>query len=245
LVDNGSTDNTAVLLERFARTAHVPVRVVHEPRKGVANAQNAGLKWVHGEIIALTDDDCYPAEDFLVRILECFAEGGIDYLGGRVLLHDPADYPITIQLLKQRVELRPRGYVPPGLIHGAAYAFKRIVLETIGGFDPLLGPGSPCNSGNDIDVLSRASAAGFRGAYDPRPLVYHHHGRRTAQEVKDLRDRYDISRGIFFYKGLADPRTRSAFVWPVIRHLAGHILKMRGGTMMREFRGARLYVSLC
>ena len=65
-----------------------------------------------------------------------------------MLLHDPRDYPITIQELDHRVEIAPKSFVQPGLIHGANFAFRRSVLEEIGGFDPpLWGRRASCISG--------------------------------------------------------------------------------------------------
>lgn len=65
IVDNGSTDETANVVREFSRTASAPVSFAVEPRPGKSNALNTALGIAEGEIIVFTDDDCYPAQDFL------------------------------------------------------------------------------------------------------------------------------------------------------------------------------------
>lgn len=56
VVDNGSTDGTSALLDRYR--ARLPLRSVVEPVPGLSVARNAGLHVARGEVIAFTDDDC-------------------------------------------------------------------------------------------------------------------------------------------------------------------------------------------
>src|SRR4051812_27727014 len=65
VVDNGSTDATPSVVQEFAAIAHMPVKYVFEPRPGLGNAHNAGIRVAQGQILAFTDDDCYPAADFV------------------------------------------------------------------------------------------------------------------------------------------------------------------------------------
>ena len=99
----------------------------------------------------------------LDRIVGCFEEASLGFVGGRVLLFDPTDFPITIQELDHRVEIEPCAFVPAGLIHGANFAFRREVLEAIGGFDPGFGAGTPGFACEDVDAVARAAAAGWWG----------------------------------------------------------------------------------
>ena len=244
VVNNGSTDKTQDLLDPFAERDPTHVLIVQEALPGVANAQNAGLKHASGDIIAFCDDDCYPEPDYLERIRECFAESSIEYLGGRILLYDHLDAPVTIQTRETRVDLPPNCYIPAGTIHGAAYAFTRTAIEALGGFDPAWGPGGELGSGNDINMLVRCSAMGFRGAYDPRPLVYHHHRRRSGADVDRVLKRYDVSRGAAYFLGISNAGTRRAYLWPVLRRVAGNILKGHWGTLARELSGGYRYARI-
>ncbi len=51
IVDDGSTDETPKILERY------PIRVIHQPNQGVSAARNRGIEAARGHIIALLDSD--------------------------------------------------------------------------------------------------------------------------------------------------------------------------------------------
>ena len=59
-------------------------------------------------------------------------------------------------------EYEPRYFIPAGAVQGANMAVRRAVFDVIGGFDELLGPGTPF-IGEDIELIGRASWAGCRG----------------------------------------------------------------------------------
>ncbi|MES2521642.1 MAG: glycosyltransferase family A protein [Gemmatimonadota bacterium] len=197
LVDNGSTDSTPALLRDFAARASFSVTLVHEPRPGLASARNAGVRAARAPLLAFTDDDCYPDHDLLDRWVECFADPAIGYAAGRILLHDPEDFPITIRTDLEPQTLRPGAFVEPGFLQGANMAFRRELLRELGGFDPALGPGGRFNF-EDLDMSSRASSAGAAGGYFPGPTVRHHHRRRHPAQIADLRHSYARGRGAYF-----------------------------------------------
>ncbi len=162
IVDNGSVDKTAALVEDFIAASSIPVAYVFEPRPGLGNAHNAGLRIARGEILAFTDDDCYPAPDFLCRIWSGFEDVTLGYITGRIMFHDSTDYPITINESTTSLTIPAHSFIPPGDVQGANMAFRASVLRDIDGFDPLFEPGSLFNS-EDLDVAARASALGWRG----------------------------------------------------------------------------------
>jgi len=210
VVDNGSTDNTGEILNRFRRQFPHPFGIVYEPIPGLGRARNSGWRTTHGPIVAFTDDDCYPSADYFHKILECFERDEISFVGGRVLLHDQTDYPITIQMLERSMELLPGDFVTPGLIQGANFAFRRSALERVNGFDDRMGAGTPFAC-EDIDILARLLANGLRGIYSPRPLIYHHHRRKNVAEVSRLVKIYDHGRGAYYAKCLLSPALRKVY----------------------------------
>ncbi|MEJ0038435.1 MAG: glycosyltransferase [Gammaproteobacteria bacterium] len=245
IVNNGSTDDTATVIADFIAADVIDARTVFEAQPGLARARNAGWRAARGEIVAFTDDDCYPAADYIDELCRCMSERALDYIGGRVLLHDPQDLPVTIQLRDTPLDIAPRSFVPTGLIHGANMGAKREVLERVAGFDELLGAGTPFPS-EDVEFLSLASAAGFTGGYDPRPTISHHHRRRTADQVGALRKSYDIGRGAYYMACILDARRRhqalQRWYWSALGNLTD-LLRRPGGavTTAREMRGALGY----
>ena len=140
LVDNDSTDQTPEVLQRFIRGAPVPAVVVHKKRPGLGAARNAGLAMARGRLLAFTDDDCYPAADWLSEARRAFdAHPDAGVVGGRILLFDPTDAPYTIQEHNRLERLPPRSFIIPGFIQGANFVVARAVVERIGGFDARLG----------------------------------------------------------------------------------------------------------
>jgi glycosyltransferase involved in cell wall biosynthesis len=212
VVDNGSSDGTRAVLDAFAASAPFPMRVLTEPRTGLSRARNTGWRAARGPVIVFTDDDCYPEPEFLAEVGRHFVTPGVDYLGGRILLFDEEDHPITIQTRETPALISPRSFVPTGLIQGANMSARRSVLEAVGGFDEMLGAGMPWCS-EDIDFVSRASAAGFTGVYEPGPLVLHHHRRQTKRQIRAVSRAYDIGRGAYYMKCMLDP-ARRAGCWP-------------------------------
>ncbi|GJG86414.1 hypothetical protein tb265_15950 [Gemmatimonadetes bacterium T265] len=226
LVDNGSRDATPALLARFAaeaaRAPQVPgapaaVTVVREETPGLARARNAGVAAARAPLLCFTDDDCYPAADFLDRWAEVFVDPAVGYGGGRVLLHDPADYPITVRTDETAFRIHPHRYVWPGLVQGANMAFRRAVVCAAGAFDPAMGPGAPFNC-EDVDMAARASALGVAGGYFPGPTVRHHHGRRAGPGVAALERSYTRGRGAYHAALLLRPGSRriGARAWALL-----------------------------
>jgi GT2 family glycosyltransferase len=110
-------------------------------------------------------------------------------------------------------------------------AFRRAMLDQIGGFDERLGAGTSFPS-EDIDAAAAVLWAGVPGAYAPRPVVYHHHGRKTEAEANALMRGYDAGRGAYFMKYILRKDSRTAF----LRAWAGSIK----GDFLGSFRKARL-----
>jgi hypothetical protein len=241
-VYTGSGDATPEMLAAFIGSSGLNARMTEEPRFGLSVARNTGWRQASGKLVVFTDDDCYPAPDYLDRISRCFSETDLGYLGGRVLRFDRNDYEITVQESEHRLDIPPRSFVPPGLVHGANMTVRRDVLERLCGFDERLGAGTKLCSGEDVDILGRASALGLRGAYDPRPLVYHHHRRSKPEELMRLMECYDIGRGAYYAKALMDRRMRWNYLWPVLRKIGGNIWRGEYAVMQREFHGAWKYI---
>lgn len=69
LVDDGSTDNSYQICEKFA-ASDKRIRVIHQQNKGLSGARNAGLDIVRGEYVFLVDSDDFITNDIIERMLE-------------------------------------------------------------------------------------------------------------------------------------------------------------------------------
>ena len=150
------------------------------------------------------------AEDYVDAVLAAFdGRPDVGVLGGRILLFDPDDARVTIDERDHPAEIAPRSFVEAGAVKGANLSFRREALQAIGGFDPELGAGTPFPC-EDIDAVASVLWAGYRGRYDPRPVVLHHH-RRREPDVPRLRAGYDRGRGAYYAKFLLRPDCRRAY----------------------------------
>lgn len=78
VVDNGSTDDTRSVLERY-RGEHRIKMFVHEDNRPVTQRLNQGIAASRGELISILYSDDYYLPQKLERQVECFSELGSEY----------------------------------------------------------------------------------------------------------------------------------------------------------------------
>jgi len=84
IVDNDQVPSAESMARRLAAEAPFPVRYVHEPAPGVANARNAALAAAKGELIAFIDDDEEAGPGWLAALIETQARYDADAVFGPV-----------------------------------------------------------------------------------------------------------------------------------------------------------------
>ncbi|WP_052573482.1 glycosyltransferase [Haloferula sp. BvORR071] len=165
VVDDGSTDGTADLVER----GFPLILLLRLEPGGLSAARNAGAEAATGEFVAFTDDDCEPDPDWLAGLAECFAHGW-DAAGGPNLPPPPHDAiqavvaaapgaPSHVMLDDEEAEHLP----------GCNIAVRRTAYFEIGGFDPIFR-----TAGDDVDFCWRLREKGYRLGFAPTAFVWHH-----------------------------------------------------------------------
>lgn len=241
IVDNASTDATAQVLAS-ASDCGGRLRTAYADKVGLGAAREFGWRHATGDIIAFTDDDCYVAPDYpdaIVRVFQRHPE--VDAVGGKILLYDPQDYPITIDERDEPSEQAPFTFVPPGTLQGANLAIRRRALEVVGGVDAELGAGTPYPC-EDLDLAAALAWAGMRSRYDPSPRVWHHHGRKEA-DVPRLMESYDRGRGAYFAKYLLRPASRWHYVRGWIDCTLCNPYRAGLAQLFREMKSGMRYVA--
>ena len=199
VVDNGSTDNTAELINDCLMNKELPVRRVWEPTAGLSRSRNAGVLASHGTVIAFTDDDCLVSTDWLQVLTEAFAVGPRQVIAGRVDLHDPEQLPTSIRLGIEPEILTCADQIG-GFLLGANMAFGRCVWDEIGPFDTMFGAGAPLRAAEDTEFAFRAMKHGITVSYKPTLGVSHNHGRKDQAELSELLYGYAIGSGAMAMK---------------------------------------------
>ncbi len=186
IVDNAPrTSRTAALAARY------PYRYLCEPRIGLDNARNCGLRAASHALVAYTDDDVVPDPRWVDALAQPFAAPEVGCVTGLVFpleLETPAQEQFEVYCAHRRTftrrtfsapELPPAAGGAVGM--GANMAFRRDLLLRLGGFDPRLDGGTATCSGGDTDMFARVLASGARIVYTPSALVWHRHRREEAQ----------------------------------------------------------------
>ncbi len=173
LVDNGSTDGTAELMQSF-RPEAICARALSMPLRGRSNALNMALAEAQGDIIVLTDDDVRPRHDWLERLCTPIFEGECDAAVGRTTLAPELERPELTwfhrSLLACTDHLQEQQN--PDLV-GANMAFRREALERVPALDLELGPGA-LGFMDDTLFSRQLKAAGFRTRFVGNAGVEHH-----------------------------------------------------------------------
>ncbi len=79
VVDDGSTDGTAALVDQLASESPAQIRLLRQENRGAAAARNTGIRAAQGELIAFLDSDDWWQPDKLARQAQTMREHP-DYL---------------------------------------------------------------------------------------------------------------------------------------------------------------------
>jgi glycosyltransferase involved in cell wall biosynthesis len=173
-VDNGSTDDLDSVLRSFPAVVRVS-----EARPGSYAARNRGLEVARGDILAFTDSDCLPEQDWLAAgVGDVMAHPGAGIVGGRVDLRaaDPGR-PTAVELYELLWGFPQEAYITAERYSVTANLFTpRTVVEQVGPFNPSL------KSGGDREWGGRVARAGYEIRYAPAAVVGHP-ARRTLAEL--------------------------------------------------------------
>ncbi|WP_171905847.1 glycosyltransferase family 2 protein [Sphingobium phenoxybenzoativorans] len=200
LIDSFSDDLTKEVLIEWARDQPFWVSVVRAQEAGASLARNIGITEAMGGIVAFTDDDCVISEDYITaisRAVSNLAEPQI--IGGRIMLGDPDDLPITIKEDELGSCFEGKR-IPSGYIMSANFVITYATFGRIGGFDENFGPGAAFKAAEDSELLMRALLENVPIRYDPDIVVYHFHGRKTFDQARKLYSGYSFGDGALFAK---------------------------------------------
>ena len=186
VVDNNSSDDTAVVVRDRQQGFPVPLHYLHEPRQGKSYALNTGLAAGRSTFVVFTDDDVVVEPGWLqAAIAPMVADSRIDYTGGPV--YPIWEAPCPSWLDRHRGDLWGTiailDYGPSPFVFeerqrvplGANMAVRRALIDAVGGFDPAFGrKGTSLLGQEQAEFFCRTQAHGARGAYAPDMKLHHH-----------------------------------------------------------------------
>ena len=169
VVDNNSNDRTAEVLAGY------PVRTLSERRRQSSYAaRNCGIRASRGELVAFTDSDCIAELTWLERLVEGWEDASAGAFAGRVLAYQPTT--VLEQFAERRRQVSQDAsmacrFLPYAITANVAY--RRQLLEALGGFDEAL------ISGGDAALSWRLQLEQGKTIRFNREAVVHHKHRST------------------------------------------------------------------
>lgn len=260
VVDNNpSSGKTARVAGLFPR-----VRLIHEERRGVACARNAGILASSGEIVVTVDDDVRMPRDWLEKLVAPFNRSDCVAVTGNVL---PLETETTAARLFEAYGGLGRGAepfeanaewfnsfrlraVPTWRLGGTANAaFRRSVFShpRIGLMNEMLGSGMPAGVGEDTYLFYKVLKAGGTILYEPSAYVWHRHRRELGALRRQI---YNYSKGHVAYHLITLIRERDlravtrlaaglplTHLWRLVRRLAHSSERQMLGLTLIEVAG--------
>lgn len=178
-------------------------RVIQQRCWGLSRARNTAVRAASGELIAMTDDDCEAAPDWLDALIAALrASPTAGVLGGPLLPPPrsrrgpgvcPACSPSDVLWAPGRFAQDS----PPGFsVVGGNLAFLRRTAEMVGPFDEYLGPGAYFPVADDIDFVRRAARLGIPLRSSATAVVHHTSGWRYGMRaVAKIHRNYALGNG--------------------------------------------------
>jgi GT2 family glycosyltransferase len=175
VVVDGSTDKTVEYVKKY------PVRMIElKENGGLSHARNVGAAASQSEIIAYTDDDCEPDNDWLYYIAKAFDSDRVGAVGGPNIT--PVDDSFMAKCTSQApgapthvlIDDRKADHVP-----GCNLAIRKYVMDAIGGFDEIFRI-----AGDDVDIEWRIQKAGYIVRFTPAAYVFHHRRDKIKTYIK-------------------------------------------------------------
>lgn len=166
VVDDGSTDNSAEIIQSFKGIRFIPIG----SNRGVGFASSVALREAEGRFFMRVDSDDFIGRDscrILASILDQADEFGFSY-GDVRKVFDESGHRETVPLADKKSLYE----------HGAGVLFRTAVVRDVGGYDENL------RNCEDLDLFLRLERNGVKGIRLPIPLYrYHIHSSNTSLEA--------------------------------------------------------------
>jgi O-antigen biosynthesis protein len=189
------------------------VKLVEEPRQGLAYARNAGIVASQGDIIVTTDDDVTMPPNWVETLVAPFARPDVMVVTGNVL---PIELETSSQQLFEVYGGLGRGFQPNevngewfeacpyrtvptwnlGATANAAFRVSIFSHPQIGLIDESLGAGTSTGCSEDTYVFYKVLKAGYTIVYQPTAYVWHKHRKNMATLRRQI---YNYSKGHVAY----------------------------------------------
>lgn len=167
VIDNGSDPEQAIepVVANFDRAI-----AAHETYPSAYAARNRGVAMAQGEVIAFTDADCIPSDDWLEQGIATLTQTpNCGLVAGRidVFFRDP-NHATPVELYEAVTAFPQKELIERQQFGATANVFTyKAVLDRVGLFEP------PLKTNGDLEWGQRVAAAGYTQVYGDRARVSH------------------------------------------------------------------------
>lgn len=256
VVDNAPTSDTTRKLVAAMACDDPRIRYTTEPAPGLSAARNHGLDRARYDLVAFTDDDTVADPHWPGALSAAFSDDpqvvcvtglvASTSLTTRSERYFEARYASPEPFQPRRYDRNSRAeklypYTAGVFGRGANFALRRSGMVTVGGFDPLLGAGSPGLGGEDLDMFLRVILAGRSIRYEPSALIWHRH-RPDEVALSEQLYAYGHGLGAYVAKHLHERSLFTALLSHGARHGWFLVRQMRHASAMSQLgsRGSQL-----
>lgn len=245
VVDNGSTDDTAAVVQSYRD--RLPLHYLHVPQPGKNVALNQGLALAlqqSGDLLVFTDDDATPVPGWLQALAEAAQAHPEATLFGGGIVADwgaaPPDWVLRLVPLGLTFGITdpalPDGPIFPGLIWGANMAVRRSVFDHGYRFDETIGPnGGAYAMGSETQLTRMLGDAGHQSYFCKAAEVAHYIRPQQLSEASILQRAWRFGRGKFRQDG----RQPVPYLFGVPRWMMARYLAELAGLAKARLRGER------
>lgn len=189
VVDNGSADHTAAVLQEFPW-----VRLIrNETNRGFAVACNQGAAAALGRYVVHLNNDTEAKPGWLAAMIAAAGEPGVGVVGAKLLFPDNSLQHAgvyTVPLRMGQIGFSAYHYLNEAapnaltirdmqIVTAACMLTERKLFQELGGFDPVF-----WNGNEDVDFCLRARAAGYRVVYSPAAVLTHFESQSGVQRTR-------------------------------------------------------------
>ncbi len=176
VVDDGSTDKTAEIVQSFPDVIYV-----YQKNRGPAAARNLGFQKARGEIVFFTDADCIPSCHWIQRSLKHIRQddhavvaGSYGFCGGGNIL----SRSIQNEIIYRHVKFMP---IYPKSFGSYNFCVKRNIFAEVEGFNEQY----PRASGEDNDLSYKIYKKGYKIFFAIESVVIHRHEQNLWKYLRD------------------------------------------------------------
>jgi cellulose synthase/poly-beta-1,6-N-acetylglucosamine synthase-like glycosyltransferase len=202
LVDDGSTDGTAAVLERYR--AHPRVSIISKENGGKHTALNAGIAATDAEFVGCLDADSFVMPDALKLVMANFDDEKIGAVTSSMSVNDPKNMLERMQEAEYLLGIAMRHtlanwnglYVTPGPFT----IYRKRAFDELGGF-------RPAHNTEDLEIALRLQKGGWKIQNAPSASVYTNAPKTTRALVKQrVRWTTGFMRNVMDYRELVGNR---------------------------------------